>query len=172
MFEKHGITIIILIGAIVLSFFIGRCTSGDSGETSVIVVRDTLHMVFIKEVVVRDTITKKRVVSIPREVDSSYALNLIAQRDSLAGVLAKQNVKSIAILDTIHWETKDTINVKYDEFLRHWDLRIGFMPREVRLQTQTLYLPAPKREWWDNPFVGFLAGGIIGAGATLVLTPK
>jgi hypothetical protein len=161
-----------IIGIMVLLFYLGRWTKPCKSEQDplIIRVRDTVKEIKLETpITIRDTVKKTRIVSIPINADTSFIYELIAQRDSLALLLLNQKVASVAVLDTIHDKTKDTFKIKFFEYDRSWDVYLGLAPRKVHIDKEFIYLPAPKREWWDNPLVGGLGGFILGGVSGLII---
>ena len=77
-------------------------------------------------------------------VDEEYVKILIAQRDSLAILLQRQNIDYVANLDTIYGKAKDTLNIQYSELYKRWNrVWIGFSPREVTVRDSLILVPTP-----------------------------
>lgn len=164
--NNNVLFLIIAILLIALSFYGGY----NYGKGTIVTrIRDTVYEVKLDKIIIKDTVTKKIVRTIPTEIDSNAIKKIIKERDSLVNELIKFNVKEIAVLDTIYGEYKDTINVKFDMFLKHWDLYIGLANRKVLVEKELIYLPPPSRQWWDNPYVGLGFGLIIGGGSVYFL---
>ncbi|MRS05874.1 hypothetical protein EG832_22045 [bacterium] len=136
----------------------------------IITLRDTVKEIKLETpITIRDTIRRTRIVNLPANIDTNVVNDLIAQRDSLALLLLNQKVASVAVLDTIHAKTLDTFKIKYFEYDRSWDVYLGLAPRKIHIDKEFIYLPPPKREWWDNPLVGGLGGFLLGGVSGLII---
>ena len=166
-----AIAIIFLLLCTVGAYFYGY-SNGKNNLTvpPIVVVRDTIKVVTvpIKPSIDIETKTKTKYVIIPVGVDSAIVEDLIKTNDSLFKVLGSMQVKRVAILDTLIGELKDTVKIAHEIIQDYWKVHIGISPRKVEVPSTvtTIYIPPPKREWWDNPYVpaagGLLVGLIIG----------
>lgn len=167
MSDKYLIPLFILfLILLTISFIAGY----NYGKEKIIISRiDTVYTIKFDKIHIYDTITKKIKVIVPDDINIEKVQTMRASIDSLQQELHRLNVKELAILDTIYGDYKDTISVKYDTFLKYWDLYIGIAPRSITLQKELIYLPPPKREWWDNPYIGMGLGIIVGGVGTYLL---
>ncbi len=165
MTDKLKKILTLIIAALIilsLSFFAGRITKKcPNGPVVVHQTIDTL-LPIVPPVVIHDTISKYRKIYLPGDVDSSLVNLLFKEREELLSKLDSMKVKSEIKIDTLIGETKDTVKVRIDEIKETVDIYLGLSPRKVTVDTQVVYLPPPKREWWDNPYVPGIGGVIIG----------
>lgn len=168
---KDSLTMAVaLVMAMLTGFLGGRYIlpgPAATAEPVVVTVRDTVVDVQYKDVYVKGPTTEK-IVQIPDTLSFKWATSMTRQRDSLRDELRKLQVEEISVLDTVLAETRDTINVKHYELSNWWELSIKLAPRKTTTIIETVYLPPPKREWYDNPIVGGVAGFIIGSGAGIL----
>lgn len=70
-------------------------------------------------------------------VDSALVLRLLAERDSLARLVAPANVSVTFSTDTIHPVTHDTLKIDCDEINRRISYSLSYAPREETIITRT-----------------------------------
>lgn len=158
------ITIGIICGFVILSFFAGRESKKCPGNVVITTRTDTLLSI-VPAVAITDTLYKYRTKYIPGDVDSTLVNLLFDERERLTRRLDSMKVKSEVRIDTLYGEHRDTLKLRINDFSEQIDIYLGISPRKVQIETRTLYLPAPKREWYDNVYV---SGGI-GIGVGLLL---
>lgn len=162
--KQKNIALKFTLAAVMLlvGLFIGRETKICKSGTTVINTRVDTIIAVVPPVVIHDTISKYRKIYLPGDVDSSLDNLLFKEREELLSKLDSMKVKSEIKIDTLIGETKDTVKVRIDEIKETVDIYLGLSPRKVTVDTQVVYLPPPKREWWDNPYVPGIGGVIIG----------
>jgi hypothetical protein len=164
------LTVLVIIGAFVLMFYIGRWTKpcGQTNPTGGFTSIETHYQDLKPEPNIRiDTVPGKPIVVYKNKYvtieDSAAIKQLLIEKDSLIMLLQDYAITELAVLDTVLKPAGDTLQIEYDIYDEKWNrIYLGFAARTVPVQKEFIYLPAPKREWWDNPLVGCLGGFILG----------
>jgi hypothetical protein len=170
----YGRILIVLgvLGLLVLLFYLGRWTKPCNMTGAYVVPGDTNQTVAIAPPVNLDTTKAKvRILHDTLTVqDSAIVTALLAEKDSLIALLKKYRVRELAILDTITKPANDTLKIEYDVYNENWNkVYVGISPRTIPVTKEFIYLPAPKREWWDNPVAGLAGGFILGGISGLIM---
>jgi len=159
------ITIAIICGLVIVSFFAGR--ESKKCNTDTVIVNTTIDTLIsiVPPVQISDTLYRYRTITIPGDADSTLVNLLFSEREALTKRLDSMKIKSIVQIDTLYGEHRDTLKLRINDFSQAIDIYLGISPRKVKIETRTIYISPPKREWWDNPYV---SGGV-GIGVGLLL---
>ena len=152
------ILLLLLAGAFIGGRYSKECPSVPViGNTRI----DTIVAV-VPAVNITDTLYKYRTQYLPGDVDSTLVNLLFREREELTRRLDSMKVRSVVTIDTLYGHYNDTLKLTIDDFKDTFALYLGISPRPIHYEVQTVYLPAPKREWWNNPYAGAGAGLIVG----------
>jgi len=162
--KQKNIALKFTLAAVMLlvGLFIGRETKICKTGTTVINTRVDTIIAVVPAVNITDTLIKYRTRYLPGDVDSTLVNLLFEEREELTKRLDSMKVRSVVEIDTLYGQYRDTLKLTIDEFKDTLSLYLGISPRPIHYETTTVYLPAPKREWWNNPYVGAGAGLIVG----------
>lgn len=95
---------------------------------------------------------------------SRKVLTILRERDSLSALLQSDSVSVPVVFEDIHNDTKDTINIRYDEISSSIAYNIRFAPREVKVKTITQTITQTHVQevtFWEKViwFTGGIAAG-------------
>lgn len=166
MKNAKNILIAVIIALLLLAgaFFLGQWYKKCPEPKTPIIERGSKEQVIpiTPPVDIKAPMVKWRTRYIPGDVDSTLVNQLFKDREELTKRLDSMKVKSIVSIDTLWGEAKDTFKLRIDDFRDTVGLYVGLTPRKVQVETRTMYLPAPERQWWDNPYVPAVGGVVLG----------
>jgi len=158
---------ILAAAMLLIGLFIGRETKICKTGSTIINTRVDTIVAVVPAVSITDTLYKFRTKYLPGDVDSTLVNLLFEEREELTRRLDSMKVRSVVEIDTLYGPYQDTLRLTIDDFRDTFALYLGISPRPIHYEVKTVYMPAPKREWWNNPYAGagagIVAGFILGA---------